>query len=225
MEYISHFIDLFLHLDKHLAELIRQYGTWTYLILFAIIFLETGVVVTPFLPGDSLLFAAGTFAGMGHFDLTWLMILLTAAAIIGDAANYAIGKFLGRHIMSWGKGKLIKQQHLDRTHAFFEKYGGKTIIIARFVPIVRTLAPFVAGLGAMTYVKFQAYNIIGGIVWVVTCVLAGYYFGQREFVQKNFSVVVLGIVFVSVLPMVVEFILHKRRAAKERNAAIQPTKP
>lgn len=205
MEWITYFFDLFLHLDKHLGDVIQDYGAWTYLILFAIIFCETGLVVTPFLPGDSLLFAAGTFAALGVLDPLWLFALLSIAAIAGDTVNYWIGAYIGPRAFS-GEIRFLKKEHLDRTHAFYEKYGGKTIIIARFVPIVRTFAPFVAGIGAMNYAKFIVYNIVGGIAWVALFVFGGYWFGNQEFVRKNFSLVVLAIIIISVMPMVVEFL-------------------
>lgn len=213
MEAISGFIDFFLHLDRHIDSMIKSYGVWTYLILFLIVFAETGLVVTPILPGDSLLFAAGTFAGRGALN-GWLVVgLLTIAAILGDTVNYWIGKYAGDWILYRSKRRWIQKKYLDKTHEFFERYGGKTIILARFVPIVRTFAPFVAGVGAMTYGKFIIYNIVGGILWVGLCVGAGYVFGGWEIVQKNFSMVILGIVFVSILPGVVEFI-RVRRAAR-----------
>src|SRR3990172_586472 len=176
MEFFSSLFDLLLHLDQHLAYLIESYGLWTYLILFLIVFAETGLVVTPILPGDSLLFAAGTFAGRGALDPLLLFAILSAAAILGDSVNYWVGKYLGQHFVRGRGRRWIKQQHLDRTHAFFEKYGGKTIILARFVPFVRTFAPFVAGIGTMTYGKFLAYNVIGGFLWVGICVATGYLF-------------------------------------------------
>ena len=166
MEWIAYFFDLFLHLDKHLGEVIKDYGAWTYLILLVIIFCETGLVVTPFLPGDSLLFAAGTFAALGVLDPIWLFVLLSLAAIAGDTVNYWMGAYIGPRAFS-GNIRFLKKKHLDRTHAFYEKYGGKTIIIARYVPIVRTFAPFVAGVGAMNYTRFIVYNVVGGIAWVV----------------------------------------------------------
>src|SRR3990170_4643559 len=182
MEFFTYVIDLILHLDRHLASLIESYGLWTYLILFLIVFAETGLVVTPILPGDSLLFAAGTFAGRGSLNPLFLFAILSAAAILGDTVNYWVGKYLGEHLIRGRGRRWIKQEHLDRTHAFFEKYGGKTIILARFVPIVRTFAPFVAGIGVMTYAKFIAYNVIGGVAWVAICVFAGYFFGALAIV-------------------------------------------
>ena len=193
-------LDLVLHLDRHLHDLTRDYGVWTYAILFVIVFCETGLVVTPFLPGDSLLFAAGAIASLGSLNV-WL---LAVAAIVGDTVNYHLGFYLGPKVLRAEQNWLFNRRHLDRTHAFFERYGGKTIILARFVPIVRTFAPFVAGVGAMRYRRFLAYNVIGGIVWVAGFVAAGYLFGNLPFVKRNFSLVILAIIFVSVLPMLWE---------------------
>ena len=212
MELIKEFIDLFFHLDVHLNTVIRDYGMWTYLILFLIVFCETGLVVTPILPGDSLLFAAGTFAAIGSLDVTWLFILLTVAAVLGDAINYAVGHFMGPKVFSQKNSRIFKKEYLDRTHQFYEKYGGKTIIIARFVPIVRTFAPFVAGVGSMTYTKFVSYNIIGGVLWVAVCVGAGYAFGNIPIVKNNFTLVILGIIFVSILPGIVEYLRQRQQA-------------
>jgi membrane-associated protein len=221
MELIHWFVDFFLHLDRHLAEVIQGYGVWTYGLLFLIIFLETGLVVTPFLPGDSLLFAAGSFAaidaagGEPVLNVGLLFVLLSVAAILGDTANYAIGHFLGPKVFHYPKSRLFNPEHLRRTHAFYERYGGKTIIIARFVPIVRTFAPFVAGIGAMSYLRFLAYNVTGGLLWVAICLFSGYFFGNLPFVRSNFSVVILVIILISVLPAVVEYLRHlaeKRRA-------------
>ncbi len=203
MEFITDFVDLFLHLDKHLSDVIVSYGTWTYLILFAIIFCETGLVVTPILPGDSLLFAAGVFAAKGSLEVELLLVLLTIAAIGGDSLNYAIGHYMGPKVLT-ANGRFLRQEYLDRTHRFFERYGGKTIILARFVPIVRTFAPFLAGVGAMTYWRFAAYNVVGGVIWIASFTLGGYYFGTIPWVEKNFTPVVLAIIFISVLPAVVE---------------------
>jgi membrane-associated protein len=211
MELINRLIDLFLHLDKHLTEVIGQYGGWTYLILFLIVFCETGLVVTPILPGDSLLFAAGALAALGSLNVFWLFVLLSIAAIAGDTINYWAGHWVGPKIFSRENVRFLNKKHLERTHAFYEKYGGKTIIIARFIPIVRTFAPFVAGIGSMTYGRFIAYNVIGGIAWVGICVFAGYFFGNLEIVKKNFSLVIIAIVLISVLPMAVEFIRHRLR--------------
>ena len=215
MEFIKDVIDLFLHLDTHLQTVIQNYGTWTYVILFFIIFCETGLVVTPILPGDSLLFAAGAFAATGSLDLAWLLILLTVAAVLGDAVNYVIGHFMGPKVFSQPDSRFLKREYLDRTHQFYEKYGGKTIIIARFVPIVRTFAPFVAGVGSMTYAKFASYNVIGGLLWVGVCVLAGYAFGNIPVVQENFTLVILGIIFVSILPGIIEFLRQRQQTVAE----------
>jgi membrane-associated protein len=215
METIKTLVDLFVHLDHHLAEILARYGIWTYLILFGIVFAETGLVFTPFLPGDSLLFAAGALASRDDSSLSvgLLFILLSTAAILGDTANYAIGHLAGKRIVAKG---WVNPKHLERTHAFFEKYGGKTIVLARFVPIVRTFAPFVAGLGAMTYGKFVVYNVAGGVAWVAICLFSGYFFGRIPVVQDNFSLVVLGIIFVSVLPVVYEVWKHR---SESREAA------
>jgi membrane-associated protein len=214
MDFLKTLIDLFLHLDQHLGELIRDYGLWTYLILFLIIFCETGLVITPFLPGDSLLFAAGTFAARGDLNVWWLFILLTVAAIIGDTVNYWIGHYVGPKVFYKENVRFLNKKHLERTHAFYEKYGGKTIIIARFIPIIRTFAPFVAGIGSMTYWRFITYNVVGGILWVGICVFAGFFFGNIEIVQRNFSLVVIAIIFISVLPVIIEFIRHRMSRAK-----------
>ncbi len=211
MEWLSNVVDLFLHLDEHLGEVIRDYGVWTYVILVAIIFCETGLVVTPFLPGDSLLFAAGTLtAALGSLNIHLLFVLLWIAAVVGDSVNYAIGAAIGPRAFS-GKIWLLNQNHLERTRRFYEKHGGKTIILARFVPIVRTFAPFVAGVGAMNYGRFLLYNIVGGLAWVGGFLYLGYFFGNVPVVKENFSLVVLGIIFVSVLPIVYEFVMARRR--------------
>ncbi len=212
METFKTIADLFLHLDDNLRGIIGDYGTWTYLILFAIIFAETGLVVTPFLPGDSLLFASGIFANprYGPLNVFLLFALLTTAAIVGDTVNYWIGKYFGARLFGNEKSRVFKKAHLDRTHAFYEKHGGKTIILARFVPIVRTFAPFVAGIGSMTYATFLAYNVIGAVVWVSICLFGGYFFGGFPVVKDNFEVVVLAIIFLSVLPVLIEAILHRR---------------
>ena len=217
MDLIHWFVDFFLHLDQHLAEVIQQYGRTTYLLLFLIVFLETGLVVTPILPGDSLLFAAGAFAALGHLSLWPLFFLLCVAAILGDTVNYAIGARIGPKVFSYSKSRFFNPDHLKKTHEFYEKYGGKTIIIARFVPIVRTFAPFVAGVGQMSYRQFIGYNVIGGVLWVSICVFAGYFFGNLPFVKKNFSVVVIVIVLISLLPAVIEYLKH--RAEAKRKAA------
>jgi membrane-associated protein len=211
MDTVKHLIDFVLHLDKHLGPIIQQYGVWTYLILFAVIFCETGLVVTPFLPGDSLLFLAGVFAGRGSLSLAVLLVSLIAAAILGDTVNYWVGHFLGHRILA-SKRRIIKPEHLAYTHEFFEKYGGKTIILARFVPIVRTVAPFVAGLGEMSYGRFMSYNAVGGTAWVLLCTLAGYGLYRNQFVQDHFVIVELLIIGLSLLPAVWEF--WKARSGK-----------
>jgi membrane-associated protein len=211
MELISKLVDLFLHLDQHLNSVIGQYGTWTYLILFLVVFCETGLVVTPILPGDSLLFAAGTFAAAGSLDVVWLFVLLSIAAVLGDTINYWIGYWIGPKIFHRENVRFLNKEHLERTHQFYEKYGGKTIIIARFIPIVRTFAPFVAGIGRMSYWRFIAYNVVGGVGWVAICVFAGYFFGNLEIVRKNFSRVVIAIGVISVLPMLIEYIRQRSR--------------
>jgi membrane-associated protein len=220
LDFIKGLLDFVLHLDKHLSPIIQEYGAWTYLLLFAIVFCETGLVVTPILPGDSLLLAAGAFAANGSLSMTVLVLSLIAAAILGDTANYWIGHFLGHRLIN-ARRRIIKPEHLAYTHEFFEKYGGKTVIIARFVPIVRTFAPFVAGLGSMSYGRFMAYNAIGGTAWVLICTLAGYLFGNLPFVRENFSVVVLAIIFVSLLPAVWE-ILQARKRARRANLPTTP---
>ena len=212
MEIIKSAIDLFLHLDEYLQEIIVNYGAWTYGILFLVIFVETGLVVMPILPGDSLLFAAGTFAALGSFNVWGLIGLLIVAAVLGDAVNYSIGHYLGDRAYNI---KWIKKEYLDKTHAFFEKHGGKAIFLARFVPIVRTFAPFVAGIGRMSYAYFATYNIVGGVTWVVLFTLLGYFFGNIPFVKKNFELVIIVIILVSVVPMVVEWWKHRQEAKKQ----------
>jgi membrane-associated protein len=210
METIQYLIDLFLHFDKHLNEVIIQYGAITYIILFLIIFAETGLVITPFLPGDSLIFAAGTFAAVGSFEINLLFVILAAAAILGDTANYWIGHYIGPKVFH-KETKYIKKEYLERTHQFYEKYGGKTIIIARFVPIIRTFAPFVAGVGSMTYSRFIIYNITGGMLWVALFVYAGYFFGNIPFIKNNFSFVIIAIIVISVLPGIIEYLRHRKK--------------
>lgn len=211
MELIANFIDIFMHLDKHMSVVIQNYGVLTYAILFLIIFSETGFVVTPFLPGDSLLFAAGTFAAIGALDVSVIFVLLTIAAVAGDTVNYWIGNFVGPKVFHKDDVRFLNKKHLERTHQFYEKYGGKTIIIARFVPIIRTFAPFVAGIGSMAYGRFLSYNIIGGILWIAVCVFVGYFFGNIPIVKQNFSIVILAIIFISIMPGVVEFLRHRLR--------------
>lgn len=215
MEFIQYLVDLFLHLDKHLHEIIIQYGTLTYVILFGVIFAETGLVFTPFLPGDSLLFAAGTFAAIGSLNVHLLFLLLTIAAILGDTVNYWIGNYFGPKVFE-KKIRFLKKEHLEKTHQFYEKHGGKTIIIARFIPIIRTFAPFVAGVGAMTYSKFILFNIVGGVLWCALFVYGGYFFGNLPVVKNNFSIVIVVIIFISILPGIIEFIRHK--LAKQKSA-------
>ena len=216
MKWISSVIDFILHLDKYIHLLIQDFGVWSYLILFLIIFCETGLVVTPFLPGDSLLFACGAFAARGALKIGWLFIILSAAAVIGDTANYWIGYFIGPKIFHKENVRFLKKEHLDRTHQFYEKYGGITIILARFVPIVRTFAPFVAGIGKMTYWRFISYNVIGGVGWVAIFVFSGYFFGNIPFVKRNFTVIIAAIIIISVLPGVIEIIRQKVRVKKEK---------
>ncbi len=214
MELIRTFFDIFMHLDRHLDLIIRSYGVWTYLILFLIIFCETGLVVTPILPGDSLLFAAGTFAALGSLQVELLCALLGFAAILGDTVNYGAGHFLGPRIFHKEHVRFLNREYLDRTHRFYEKYGGKTIILARFVPIIRTFAPFVAGIGSMTYPRFLVYNVTGGIIWIAVFVLGGFYFGTIPAVRKNFTLVIMAIIVISILPGVIEYLRHlKRRSA------------
>jgi membrane-associated protein len=213
MNLILYLIDLILHLDKYLGQIIQSYGTWTYLIMFFVIFMETGFVVTPFLPGDSLIFAAGAFAGLGYLNAGVLFVVLAVAAIAGDTANYWIGHLIGPRAFS-GNIRFLKKEYLDRTHAFYEKHGGKTIIIARFIPIIRTFAPFVAGVGAMTYPKFIAYNVIGGLAWVALFTFGGYFFGNLPIVQENFTFVILAIIFISVLPAIIELIKGRQQTRK-----------
>jgi membrane-associated protein len=212
MELITTFVQYFLHLDKYLDVVIRTYGFWTYLLLFLIIFCETGLVVTPILPGDSLLFAAGTFAALGSLRLEVLLLLLSIAAVAGDSVNYSIGYAVGPKVFSQRDTRFFKKEYLDRTHAFYERHGGKTIIIARFMPIIRTFAPFVAGIGSMTYPRFLAYNVIGGIAWIGLFVCGGYFFGNIPVVKQNFTLVIMAIIFISVLPGIIEFLRHRLRA-------------
>jgi len=213
MEWIHQFVDLFLHLDRHLNDAMQAHGTaWTYALLFAIIFSETGFVVTPFLPGDSLLFAAGAVAATpgSPLSMAWLLGLFCVAAVGGNTVNYFVGRLFGDKLAA-NFPRIVKKEYLDKTHAFYEKYGGETIIITRFVPIVRTFAPFVAGVGHMTYLKFTAYNVAGGLLWVGLLTFGGYWFGQLEFVKAHFGIVELAIIFISVLPMVIEYLRHRKK--------------
>lgn len=217
MDFIIQIIDLFLHLDQHLFEIIQDYGVWTYAILFLIIFCETGLVVTPFLPGDSLLFAAGIFAGTGLLEIGWLLLILTAAAVLGDAVNYSIGFRIGKRLLDNPNSRIFKKKYIEKTHRFYEMYGGKTIIIARFVPIVRTFAPFLAGVGRMGYFKFAMYNVTGAVAWVLICVLGGFFLGGLDFVKNNFSVIIALIVLISILPGLFEYGRHKIQKRKAAN--------
>jgi membrane-associated protein len=221
MELISTLIDLILHLDEYLGLIIQRFGVWTYVILFLVIFMETGLVVTPFLPGDSLLFAAGAFSAQPGSPLNpvVLFVLLSIAAILGDTVNYWIGHFIGPKAFS-GNNRFLKKEYLDRTHAFYEKHGGKTIILARFIPIIRTFAPFVAGVGAMTYGKFITYNVVGGVLWVGLFVFGGYFFGNLPFVQDNFTLVIVAIILISVLPGVIEFLRERARTRAAKGKAL-----
>jgi len=204
MEILKQFLDTVLNLREHIGDLISDYGPHIYTIFFLVIFCETGLVLTPFLPGDSLLFTAGAFAALGQLNI-WLMFgILSVAAILGDTVNYWIGHYLGPKVFKWEKSRFFNPEHLKRTHEFYQKYGAKTIILARFVPIVRTFAPFVAGIGAMTYAKFFLFNVIGGVAWVAICLFAGYWFGNIPWVAKHFEAVIIGIILVSLLPLIYE---------------------
>jgi membrane-associated protein len=214
MEPIKFLIDLVLHLDEYLNVIITNYGVWTYGILFLIIFMETGFVVTPFLPGDSLLFAAGSFAALGSLNPVYLFVLLSIAAVLGDTINYSIGAYIGPRAFS-GEIKYLKREHLDRTHEFYEKHGGKTIILARFIPIIRTFAPFVAGIGSMAYGRFIIFNVVGGITWVALFTFGGYYFGNLPVVRNNFELVIFAIIFISFIPPILEF-FKARKEKKQR---------
>jgi len=210
MELLAQFIDIVLHLDKHLVLLVESYGVWVYAILFAIVFMETGFVVTPFLPGDSLLFVAGAVAAAGGMDVQLVAATLIAAALCGDNVNYWIGRFLGPKVFKYEGSRWLKQENLDRTHAFMEKHGPKAIIIARFVPVVRTFVPFVCGIGRLTYGRFLGFSVLGAVIWVGLLVPAGYFFGNLPVVKNNLTAVIMLIIFISVLPGIVEFIRHKR---------------
>ena len=210
MEYLAAFIDIVLHLDKHLAVLVQQYGTWIYAILFVIIFSETGFVVTPFLPGDSLLFVAGALAALGGMNIGVLLAVLIAAAALGNMLNYQIGRFLGPKVFQWQGSRFFNRSALDKTHAFYDKHGGKTLVISRFLPLFRTFAPFVAGIGAMSYPRFTLFNLIGAVSWVGSLTLAGYFFGNLPWVQKNLSVVILAIIAISLVPVVIGWWQHRK---------------
>lgn len=217
MDFIFYFFNIIIHLDKYLSSVIQNYGTWTYLILFIVVFIETGLVVTPFLPGDSLVFAAGAFAALGIMNIWLLFLLLAVAAIGGDSVNYSIGHFIGPKVFKNENSKILKKEHLEKTTKFYDKYGGKTIIIARFVPIVRTFAPFVAGIGKMHYGKFISYNFFGGLFWVSLFLFGGYLFGNLPIVRDNFSMVIYAIIAISLLPAIIEFIKAKYFCKNDSN--------
>lgn len=214
MELLSGFLDIILHLDAHLLALVQEYGVWVYAILFVIIFAETGLVVAPFLPGDSLLFVTGALCGMGSLELQILMPLLIVAAFSGDNTNYWVGRLLGLRLLNHASQKLIKHEHLEKTHLFFDKHGGKTIIFARFLPIIRTFAPFVAGIGTMNYRSFVMFSAIGSVAWIGSLTIAGYFFGNIPIIKNNLTLMILVIIVVSFIPAVLEFIKHRRQAAK-----------
>jgi membrane-associated protein len=212
MDFFAGLTDLVLHLDQHLRALVDQYGVWVYAILFAIVFLETGLVVTPFLPGDSLLFVAGTLAAAGNLNVHLLAVLLSIAAIVGDSVNYAIGRYLGPRVFQFEDSRLFRRAYLEKTHAYFERHGGKTIVLARFIPIIRTYAPFVAGVGQMRYPRFLLFNISGAVVWVLSLTYAGYFFGNLPWVKNNLTAIIVGIIVVSILPAIFEWWRERRRA-------------
>lgn len=209
MEILALAWDVALHLDKHLANLLAQYGPWVYAILFAIVFAETAFVVTPFLPGDSLLFVAGALCGAGSMSLEILMISLIVAALLGNSLNYAIGRYLGPKVFHWENSRFFNKTALLKTHEFYERHGGKTLVLTRFIPILRTFAPFVAGIGAMSVARFQFYNILGGVLWVVSLSLAGFLFGNLPLIQNNLTLVILSIIFVSLLPALIGYLRHR----------------
>ncbi|MDE2584266.1 MAG: DedA family protein [Betaproteobacteria bacterium] len=211
MELLTAFFDILLHLDKHLAILVQQYGPWIYAILFFIVFAETGFVVTPFLPGDSLLFVAGALAAIGDMNLALLVASLSVAAILGNTANYAIGRWFGQRLLNWNS-RLINRGALQKTHAFYELHGGKTVVLSRFLPLFRTFAPFVAGMGAMGYARFTLFNVIGGLAWVLSLTLAGYWFGNLPWIKANLSLVIVAIIAVSLLPAVIGYLRHRASA-------------
>ena len=211
MDWLITFINILLHLDQHLGPFIEYFGVWAYLILFVIIFCETGLVVTPFLPGDSLLFGVGAVAATGVLSLELLLVSLIIAAVSGDSVNYAAGHFVGPKVFHREQGRFLRKDHLEKTRLFYEKHGGKTIIIARFIPIIRTFAPFVAGIGRMRYLRFFLYNVTGAVTWIFLFVIAGYYFGNFPIVKENFSLVIVAIIVISMIPVVVEFIRHRRQ--------------
>lgn len=210
MELLAHFIDIVLHLDVYLASLVTQYGLWIYAILFGIIFAETGLVVTPILPGDSLLFVAGALAAVGGMDIAVLMLTLSAAAVLGNSTNYAIGRYLGPRVFQWPDSRFFNRRALEKTHAFYERHGGKTIVLSRFLPLFRTFAPFVAGIGAMGWWRFTMFNLAGGIAWVASLTLAGYWFGNVPFVKNNLTAVIVVIVVVTLIPAAIGWWQHRK---------------
>jgi membrane-associated protein len=214
MDLLLYFVDIVLHLDKHLALLVENYGAWIYLILFCVIFAETGFVVTPFLPGDSLLFVAGALAAVGGMDIVWLIALLLAAAVLGNSVNYSIGRYLGPKVFHWEDSRFFNRAALEKTHAFYEKHGGKTLVISRFLPIFRTFAPFVAGIGAMDVFRFTLFNLIGALAWVVSLTLLGYWFGNLPWIKQNLTVVILVIIAISLLPVIIGVIRSRQAAPK-----------
>jgi membrane-associated protein len=216
MELLTTFIDIMLHLDKHLAALVLQYGAWVYAILFVIVFCETGLVVTPFLPGDSLLFVAGALAAAGGMHIGLLIVLLVIAAVLGDAVNYAVGAWFGPKVFRWENSRFFNRSAFDRTHAFYEKHGGKTVIIARFMPLIRTFAPFVAGVAQMSYARFAMFNVSGALLWVVSLTLAGYWFGNLPWVKQNLTLVILAIIAISLAPVAVAWVKSKVSDAPDR---------
>ena len=217
MDIIIYLIDFFIHLDKYLPIIVQSFGIWAYVLVFIVIFCETGLVVTPILPGDSLLFALGAIAAQGALNIEALCVLLCVAAILGDTVNYAIGHFIGPKVFHYEDSRFFKKEYLIKTHQFYEKHGGKTIVIARFMPIIRTFAPFVAGVGAMSYSKFIIYNITGGIAWVCLFLLGGYFFGNIPSVKSNFTLVIIAIVIISVMPGVIEYLRQKRNASRKKS--------
>ena len=213
MELLLSLIDILLHLDRHITDLVATYGVWIYLILFCVIFAETGFVVTPFLPGDSLLFVAGAVAALGGMDIVWLNVLLLLAAVLGNSVNYAIGRYLGPKVFQWEQSRFFNREALLKTHAFYEKHGGKTLVISRFLPIFRTFAPFVAGIGAMDAARFTLFNVVGALAWIVSLTLAGYWFGNLPWIKQNLTLVILGIIVVSLLPVIIGAINARRSAS------------
>ncbi|SIR46801.1 membrane-associated protein [Aromatoleum tolulyticum] len=203
MEFLAPLLDIVLHLDKHLEVLVSTYGIWIYAILFAVIFSETGFVVTPFLPGDSLLFIAGALAALGNMDISLLILTLTAAAVLGNTINYSIGRYFGPRVFHWENSRLFNKAALMKTHLFYEKHGGKTLVISRFLPLFRTFAPFVAGIGSMSYARFTLFNVVGAVAWVVSLTLAGYWFGNMPWIKQNLTLVIVGIIVLSLLPVVI----------------------